>query len=279
MTTPFLTHSLALSLFLCCVLLPSPCFSQLCLHSLHFSWEGNWLLFLIPRLQLLTGCIQSPGGWYPPKCRVMGEICELGNDISLEQDTCHLRAALAPAASRASAGMSRLLKSLHWQTVKQWNQGQTTGFVLVSVAGGRETPMVKPRSPECLQQKSVLIYCLWEPFHYKSGTLCDMANESGSNFQRRRRRGRSFNGHPATAAHTELERLSPFNMGMAASLLEISHFWVHKRAAKGRRQMMWMACRAMPSFLPLTPALIHLPYSLFSEGMITNEDASDDQIN
>lgn len=40
-----------------------------------------------------------------------------------------------------------------------------------------------------------------------------------------------------------------------------------------------MVCRVMPLFLPLAPTLICLLVSLFLEEMITNEDASDDQIN
>lgn len=54
---------------------------------------------------------------------------------------------------------------------------------------------------------------------------------------------------------------------------------VAEEAAKGRRQTILMVCRAIPLFLPLAPTSIRLLASLFLEGMITNEDAFDNQIN
>lgn len=52
-----------------------------------------------------------------------------------------------------------------------------------------------------------------------------------------------------------------------------------EEAAEGRSQMIVMVYRAMPLFLLPALTLIRLLASLFLEGMITNEDTFDDQIN
>jgi hypothetical protein len=150
------------------------------------------------------------------------------------------------------------------------------------MAGGTESAMVRGEGQDVSAAKACfdLLHLRKEPFHYKSGTCSAIwpISQEAISTKGGEREGHSKVIQPLLPIQS-WEKESSSILATAASLLEIQVFPLQMSEMLQKAETILLVCRAMPLFLHLAATLTCLLASLFLEGMITNKDVFDDQIN